>query len=184
MRIRTKGGPAPLEIALPDGGVLTLRPWASAAKVAGRQAFTEALNAGASRADADVAFTAGVAAWAAVSWSGVFEEPEADTPEDVPLTPLEMTPELVVVMVTEDPAVFDAIDTRYVLPGLRQEAEKNGSAPSLAGAGPAGALKTSSERPGADATTAPPAATSPAPNAPPASMPARPRKPKRSGARS
>lgn len=140
MRFNTQGARAPVEIPLPEGGVMTLKPWASGALVAARAAFIEVLAAGGSRADADVAFTAGAAAWGAIRWSGVFEASDGTAADDATAdVPLEISADLVVLMVTTEPAVFSAIDDLYVIPGLKREAEKNGSAPSHAGAGPAGA---------------------------------------------
>lgn len=139
MKLNTKATRSLIDIALPAGAVLTLKPWASGALVAARAAFAQVLAAGGSRADADVAFTAGAAAWAATGWTGVFERGDDDQPADAPLTPLEMTRDLVVLMVTTESSVFDQIDARFVIPGLQREAEKNASAPSLVGDTPAGA---------------------------------------------
>jgi hypothetical protein len=128
MKLKTLGARAPIEISLPAGATLTLRPWASGALVAARAAFSEVLAAGGSRADADVAFTAAAAAWGATGWSGVYEDVEADPDAKDPPTPvaLEMTPDLVMLLVTTESGVFTEVDARYVIPGLQREAEKNG----------------------------------------------------------
>lgn len=135
-----------IPIELPHGGKLFFRPWASGAAVAGQLAMQRALADGAEDPDANVAFTAGVASWAAVRWEGVGDAKGVE---------LQLSKAMVELMVTQDPKVFQQVDRLYVLPGLALDAEKNGSALSLAGAGPAGAPTTRSARPGAAATSAP-----------------------------
>ncbi len=134
-----------MTVELPGEAKLFLRPWASGAGVAGQIAMHRALEAGAEEPDANVAFTAGVVGWAAVAWEGV---------GDAAGEPLPLSRGLVERMVTQDAKVFRLVDQLYVLPGLASDAEKNGSALSLAGAGPAGAPTKSSARRGAGATSA------------------------------
>ncbi|PHY20928.1 hypothetical protein [Caulobacter sp. BP25] len=131
MKIRKPGAEAPITIDLPEGASITLRPWRSAALAAGQAAFNVALQAGLSRADATVAFSAGAVAWAAIDWSGM---EDFDTGE-----PLPISPEMVEQLVIQDAGAFSELDEKYVLPGLRREQEKNGSAPSPVGGTPAGA---------------------------------------------
>lgn len=147
----------PTVVDLPGGATLTLRPWASGAVAAGQMAAQQALVDGAEGSDANVAFTAGAVRWAALAWSGV---------GDAKGKPLAMSKARVEQMVIQDANVFREVDRLYVLPGLASDAEKNGSALSLAGAGPAGARKKSSGRPGVVATSAP-RAKRPAKRAPP-----------------
>ncbi|MDR7232295.1 hypothetical protein J2X45_003401 [Caulobacter sp. BE264] len=120
---------APLTVALPDGATITLRPWASGAVAAARAAYAAALAETGKKADADVAFTAGAVAWAAIAWTGV-EDLESGQP-------LPLEERWVTVMVTQLPEAMDALDRAYVLPGMALEREKNASGSAQDGAGQA-----------------------------------------------
>lgn len=135
MKIRKGGLVGQQVVDLPDGSSITLKPWASGAHAAGQAAFSKALEEGLTQADANVAFTGGAAGWGAIAWSGMVDDETGEA--------LEISPEMVELLIAQVPAAFTAVDREYVLPGLRQEQEKNASAPSLAGGtpAPAGALK-------------------------------------------
>lgn len=136
MKLNTGAAPAALTIDLPEGASITLRPWASGAVAAARAAYAEALALTGKKADADVAFTAGAIAWAAVDWSGV-EDLESGEP-------LPIDEEWVTLLVTQSPAVMDILDKAYVLPGMALEREKNASGSAQDGAGQASDPKTAS----------------------------------------
>lgn len=136
MKLNIGAAPAALTIDLPEGASITLRPWASGAVAAARAAYAEALALTGKKADADVAFTAGAVAWAAVDWSGV-EDLESGEP-------LAIDEDLVSLLVTQSPAVMDILDKAYVLPGMALEREKNASGSAQDGAGQASDPKTAS----------------------------------------
>lgn len=136
MKLNTGAAPAAQTIDLPEGASITLRPWASGAVAGARAAYAKALALTGKIADADVAFTAGAVAWAAVDWSGV---EDLETGE-----PLAIDENLVGLLVTQSPAVMDILDKAYVLPGMALEREKNASGSAQDGAGQASDPKTAS----------------------------------------
>lgn len=119
-----------VRVPLGSGAFITFKAAGSAGVVAAQAAYALAIKSGAEDADAQVAFTAGMAQWGALSWEGVGDEDGA---------PLELTSERLDLLLTQNPHAFEAIDRDYVMPALGRDAEKNESAPSLAGDTPAGA---------------------------------------------
>lgn len=136
MKLNTDTAVAGKTIDLPEGASITLRPWASGAWAAARAAYVEALARSRKKADADVAFTAGAVAWAAVDWSGVEDLETGET--------LAINEELVMLLVSQNHDVMDILDQAYVLPGMALEREKNASGSAQDGAGQASDPKTAS----------------------------------------
>lgn len=129
----------PIKVDLPDGASVTFKPAGSAGLVAAQTAYAIIVRAGGDNADAEVAFTAAFAAWGVQGWDGISDQDGVplELPED-----RAARAELIDLLLTQDPLAFERVDTAYVSPFLRREAEKNASALSPAGVTPAGAPAT------------------------------------------
>lgn len=141
-----------IPVDLGDGASIVFRTAKrSVGMVAARRAAGLMIEAGGDAADASVAFTVALASKAAISWEGV---------SDLNGEPLELSEENLELLMTDDPEAYRRIDQQFVMLVLDLDAEKNASAPSPAGAMPAGALTENSATLGAVETTAPPVPTS------------------------
>lgn len=140
-----------VRVDLPKGGHIVFRPADTPGRAVARKAAVKALAAGEDEAAVGVAWAIALARWGAKSWEGVGDEKGR---------PLEITPDLVEALLTQDQGAFDAVEARYALPALELDREKNGFAPSPHGTSPdSSPTKPARARRGAAGTTAPRART-------------------------
>jgi len=126
--IKLTAAPEPVWIDIVPGVRVQLRPWSTPVLAAGQAAASAAVAAGHSADVGVVAFTMGVARYAALAWEGVGDEAGE---------PLDLTPAALQLLLEQSPEAFRAIDRDYVTPSLERSAEKNASAPSPDGTSPA-----------------------------------------------
>ncbi|MDP3853152.1 hypothetical protein [Phenylobacterium sp.] len=163
LTVKKNREPVWIVLTLPDApepSRLLLKPWTSLGIGAGREELERAIAAGATVGEANVAFSIGMAVWAALAWEGVGDE-EGD--------PLDITPDGVRELLEQNQGAYDAVDRKYVVPAFLEEHEKNGSSPLPRGTSPAGALtlkKTKARKSRGAAGTTVKRAARPAPPAP------------------
>ena len=143
--IRIQLSPEPQWLDLGHGVLLQLLPLTTALMVATRSdPAVQALEADASNDSRAAVFAAALARRAIVDWDGV---------GDADGTVIAVSPEGIDALLSLWP-IFEAFNLHYVSPGMRLDAEKNGSAPLPTGTS-VGATATA--RPAkASARTAPP----------------------------
>ena len=122
--IRIQLSPEPQWLDLGHGVRLQLLPLTTALMVVTRSdPAVQALEADASNDTRAAVFAASLARRAIIAWEGVGDESG---------NALEVTPEGIDALLSLWP-IFEAFNLHYVSPGMRLDAEKNGSAPSPTG---------------------------------------------------
>lgn len=114
---------APVWMDVAEGIRIAFRPPGTECLAAGRRAAREAVRADV-EADAGVAFVYGCARWGAAEWEGI-----GDADGQV----LPISPHAVVMLLSQRPDIYQAVDDAYVGPLLELLSEKKGSSPSPTG---------------------------------------------------